>query len=97
MTHLPPRPQKWEVSGAPQHFQPHVRSFLPPGTGQRKESRAGERKRREEGTRSHPALPASMDCCEDGSGTLFMMKTITSDCWYVGSVLAKDPEGTRTR
>lgn len=70
---------------------------MPPGTGQRKESRARERKRREEGTRSHPALPASMDCCEDGSGTLFMMKTITSDCWYVGSVLAKDPEGTRTR
>lgn len=45
------------------------------------ESRAGGSKRREEGGRSHPALPASMGCCEEGSGTLFMMKTITSDCW----------------
>lgn len=64
------------VSGAPQHFQPHVQSLTPLHTGQQQ----GEQGRRES-ICSHPALPASMDCCEEGSGTLFMIKTITSDCW----------------
>jgi len=49
--------------------------------GQLEGEKSRVRKRRKKSIHTHPALPASMDCCVDGRGTLFMMKAITSDCW----------------